>query len=162
MIGRLARVFAASFCLLIFGGSAEAQSLVKAPSLMLRNLQGRTLRLADYKGKIVLINFWATWCPPCRTEIPELIRWQREYRARGLRIIGITYPPQKLSEVRAFARSLKVNYPLALGNKTTKLRFTSSATLPLTVVIDREGRITETIEGIIFPEEFNQKIRPLL
>jgi peroxiredoxin len=87
---------------------------------------------------------------------------QREYSARGLQVIGITYPPQTLGEVRRFARKLKVNYPIAIGTKETKALFDESETLPVTIVIDREGNIRERIEGILLPEEFEQKIRPLL
>lgn len=145
---------------LAFGVFAQAPA--KAPSPELRDLQGRSVRLADYKGKVVLVNFWATWCPPCRTEIPELVGWQREYRNRGLQVIGITYPPQRRSEVRRFMRKARVNYPVALGTKATKLLFTSSETLPMTVVIDSEGNVRDVIEGVVFPEEFDQKIKPLL
>src|SRR5215208_7052401 len=80
----------------------------KAPALTLKDLRGRNLRLSDYKGKVVLLNFWATWCPPCRAEMPDLIKMQREYRSRGLQVIGITYPPEQLSEVRRFIRKLGV------------------------------------------------------
>ena len=132
----------------------------KAPSLELTDLRGHKVRLSDYKGKVVLINFWATWCPPCRTEIPELVRWQREYRS--VQVIGVTYPPQTLSEVRRFTRKVRVNYPVALGTKATKLLFTSSETLPMTVVIDSEGIVRDVIEGILFKEEFDQKAKPLL
>jgi thiol-disulfide isomerase/thioredoxin len=134
----------------------------KSPPLTLKNIQGRAFRLSDYKGKIVLLNFWATWCPPCRAEMPELIKMQREYNARGLQVIGITYPPERLAEVRRFIRQLKVNYPIALGTKETKALFDESETLPVTIVIDREGNIRERIEGILLPEEFEQKIKPLL
>mgnify|MGYP003694765317 CR=1 FL=1 len=85
------------------------------------------------KEKVVLVNFWATWCPPCRKEIPDLIRMQRDYRTKGLRIIGITYPPQTAAEVRRFAKRLRMNYPVVVGTKATKSRFTSSETLPVTV-----------------------------
>ncbi len=134
----------------------------KAPPLVLRDLRGRAVRLTDYKGKVVLINFWATWCPPCRAEMPDLVRWQREYRGRGLQIIGVTYPPQTAKEVRQFVRKLKINYPVALGTKETKALFFQGETLPLTVVIDREGNVHDLIEGILLPEEFEQKIKPLL
>lgn len=148
--------------LLLIAVSAPAQTSQPAPALKLKNIQGRTFRLADYKGKVVLINFWATWCPPCRTEIPELVKWQREYRHRGLQIIGVTYPPQTLLQVRRFTRKTKVNYPLALGTKATKLLFTKSETLPMTVVIDRVGNVRDVIEGVIFQEEFDEKIKFLL
>ena len=134
----------------------------KLPALRLKDIQGRRLRLSDYRGKVVLINFWATWCPPCRTEIPDLVRLQNDYRSRGLRVIGVTYPPQKPAEVRRFIRKAKVNYPVALGGKGTKLLFTSSETLPMTIVVGRDGRVQEIIEGILLPEEFEQKIKPLL
>jgi thiol-disulfide isomerase/thioredoxin len=134
----------------------------KAPALALRDLRGRTLKVSNYRGKVVILNFWATWCPPCRAEMPDLVKWQREYRRRGLRVVGITYPPQELSEVRQFTRRLKVNYPVALGTEGTKKLFFQGETLPLTVVIDREGNIREVIEGILLPEEFEQKIKPLL
>jgi thiol-disulfide isomerase/thioredoxin len=157
------RIITIIAALLMFSLAAYAQNAQQqAPSLMLKSIQGRTLSLSNYKGKVVLLNFWATWCPPCRAEMPELVRMQREYGARGLQIIGITYPPQTLSEVRRFVRQLKVNYPVALGTKETKALFDESETLPLTIVIDREGHIAERIEGILLPEEFEQKIKPLL
>ena len=87
---------------------------------------------------------------------------QRRYRARGLRIVGITYPPEQESEVRGFSRKLKINYPLIIGSKETKQIFTASETLPLTVIIDREGNIRELIEGIMYPDEFGEKVKPLL
>lgn len=133
----------------------------RSAQLTLKDIQGRYVRLSDYRGKVVLVNFWATWCPPCRAEIPDLIRLQREY-GRGLQVIGVTYPPQKLAEVRQFVRKAKVNYPIGLGTNQTKLLFTKSEELPITIVIGADGRIRDIIEGILLPEEFEQKIKPLL
>jgi thiol-disulfide isomerase/thioredoxin len=147
--------------LLLVQVSALAQSS-KQTALLLQDMNGRQIRLTDYKGRVVLINFWAIWCIPCRTEIPDLIKKQRQYRDRGLRIIGVTYPPQKISEVRVFARKLRINYPVAIGTKSTKDLFTQSETLPMTVVIDRDGAVRDVIEGIMYSDEFDEKVRPLL
>jgi thiol-disulfide isomerase/thioredoxin len=130
--------------------------------LTLKDIQGRRIRLSDYRGKVVLVNFWATWCPPCRAEIPDLIRLQREYGSRGLQVIGVTYPPQKLAEVRRFVQKAKVNYPIGLGTNEMKLLFTKSEELPVTIVIGTDGRIRDIIEGILLADEFEQKIKPLL
>jgi peroxiredoxin len=99
---------------------------------------------------------------PCRAEIPDLIKKQREYRKRGLRVVGITYPPQRLSEVRRFARELKMNYPIVIGSKEIKQVFTSSDTLPLTIIIDRQGNIRGIIEGVMYDDEFEQRVKRLL
>ena len=135
---------------------------VKAPQFKLRDINGRTVRLSDYRGKVVLINFWATWCPPCRAEMPDLVQLQRDYAKQGLQIIGITYPPETKTRVRRFARSLKVNYPIVLGTREIKARFSSEETLPLTVVINRDGIVSHIISGILLREEFDEKIKPLL
>ncbi len=133
-----------------------------APQFVLKDLNGRTVRLSAYRGKVVVINFWATWCPPCRAEMPDLVRYQREYARQGLQIIGITYPPESKSRVQRFARSLKVNYPIILGTRQIRARFSSMDVLPLTVVIDRDGKVNDIIRGILLPEEFDEKIKPLL
>jgi thiol-disulfide isomerase/thioredoxin len=133
-----------------------------APNLELKDVEGRALRLSDYKGRVVLLNFWATWCAPCRAEMPDLIKWQRGYKGKGLQVIGVTYPPEELTEVRKFIKSIKVNYPVALGEEQTKALFDKGETLPVTVVIDKKGMVREVIQGIIFPEEFEQKVKPLL
>jgi len=135
---------------------------VVAPQFALKDVNGRTVRLRDYRGKVVLINFWATWCPPCRAEMPDLVRLQRDYSRHGLQIIGITYPPEKKARVRRFARSLKVNYPIILGTRQIRARFSLEETLPLTVVINRDGKVIEIISGILLREEFDEKIKPLL
>jgi thiol-disulfide isomerase/thioredoxin len=134
----------------------------EAPQFTLKDVNGRTVRLSDYKGKVVVINFWATWCPPCRAEMPELVRLQREHGKEGLQIIGVTYPPEKKARVQRFARSLKVNYPIILGTREFKARFSSEETLPLTVVINRDGKVSDIISGILLREEFDEKIKPLL
>lgn len=141
--------------------SLSAQE-VKAPALEVKDINGRIVRLSRFRGKVVMINFWATWCPPCRAEMPDLVRLQREHGKSGLQIIGITYPPEELARVRRFARSLKVNYPIVLGTRKLKARFTSDETLPLTIVIDRDGKVSEIISGILLREEFDEKIKPLL
>jgi thiol-disulfide isomerase/thioredoxin len=148
--------------LLVLSVSSNAQSSQSIASLTLQDLHGRQFSLADYKGRVVLVNFWATWCLPCRAEIPDLIKKQREYRHQGLQIVGVTYPPEKISQVRRFVRKLRMNYPVAVGTKATKTLFTSSETLPMTVVIDRDGAVRDVIEGIMYPDEFEQKVKPLL
>ena len=132
------------------------------PQVVLKDVDGRTVRLSDYHGKVVLINFWATWCPPCRAEMPDLVRLQREHAKQGLQIIGITYPPERKDRVVRFARSIKVNYPIILGTREIKARFSSEETLPLTVVINRDGKVSDIISGILLREEFDEKIKPLL
>ncbi len=151
--------------LILFGSAPSAalsQEVRKAPTLALKDLRGRTSRLGDYKGKVVLLNFWATWCPPCLAEMPHLMKMQREYGGRGLQIIGVTYPPETVGEVRRFTKKLRINYPVALGTKETKALFDEGETLPLTIIINREGNVLDRVEGILLPEEFEQKIKPLL
>jgi hypothetical protein len=94
-------------------------------------------------------------------EILDLVKLQTNYGTR-LQVIGITYPPARIAEVRRFARLAKVNYPIVLGTKKTKGLFTQSDNLPMTIVIGKDGSIRDIIEGILLPEEFEQKIKPLL
>lgn len=148
--------------LVAFSSHAQNNPVEKTPPVALKDLTGKTVSLSDYKGKIVLLNFWATWCAPCKAEIPELIKWQNEYQNAGLQIIGITYPPAGRAAVRRFASRMKINYPVLFGSKKTKALFDSGETLPFSVVLDEEGNIRERIEGVIFSEEFDEKIKPLL
>ena len=153
-------VFTATF-LVALSSLAFGQGKNAAPQLVLKDVEGHTLRLRDYKGNVVLLNFWATWCAPCRAEMPDLVKWQRQYKGRGLQVIGVTYPPEELAEVRKFIKGIKVNYPIAIGERETKALFDKGETLPITVVIDKNGTVREVIQGVIFPEEFEEKIKPL-
>ena len=156
------KVFLLLLIIILPSPVASGQDAEEAPALALKDLRGRAVRLGDYRGKVVLLNFWATWCPPCRAEIPELVRWQKQFAGRGLQVVGVTHPPERRARVRRFARRLGVNYPVALGTRKAARAFGVGEVLPVTIVIDREGRVRERILGLLDAEEFEQKVMPLL
>ena len=135
---------------------------VKAPPIVLRDTSGKSVKLSELRGKTILLNFWATWCIPCAAEVEDLVKWQAQYRSAGLQIVGITYPPTNAVKVRSFVRTKKINYPILYGSKKTKQLFDRTDTLPITIIIDKEGNIRGRIDGVIFPDEFDKQIRPLL
>ena len=133
-----------------------------APMLTLKDLRGRNVRLESFRGKVVLLNFWATWCPPCRAEIPDLVALQNEHGAKGLQVVGVTCPPYTRATVAKFVKREKVTYPILLSTKGLAARLTGTEVLPTTLVIDRDGRVHATIEGILTLEEITEKVLPLL
>ena len=133
-----------------------------APAFALKDLQDRTVRLSDYKGKVLLINFWATWCAPCLVEMPDLVRLQKEYEAHGLQIVGITCPPMTRKNVEGVAQKLKINYPILFGTDEVSDAYYATAVLPTTIIVDTDGKIRGRILGILAPEEFERSVKPLL
>jgi peroxiredoxin len=119
---------------------AEQQHRLLAPEFSVADLNGRKLDLADYRGKVVLLDFWATWCAPCRSEIPRFIDLQNEYRDRGLQMLGISLDDQ-VAPVRAFYEQFKINYPVAIGDARLAERYGGILGLPVNFVIDCDGRI---------------------
>lgn len=159
------QAIASMLVLLSLFSAAPAQSAPKkqqASGLALKSLGKQTVRLDDYKGKVILLNFWATWCAPCRAEMPELVKWQKQYQSKGLQVIGVTYPPYQLRGVRQLAKKLKVNYPIVLDSKKLAQSYTVGEVLPVTILIDRQGKVVDRILGFIDQEEFEQKVKPLL
>lgn len=159
------RAFLVLAILFGFGvASTNAQSgpIQKAPPVTLKDLRGNTVKLADFKGKVVLLNFWATWCPPCTYEMPDLQRWHAEYKDQGLAVIGITYPPTDVVLTKDFAARLGIDYTILLGTTATKKLFKPGGKIPISVIIDRNGNIRKRIDGLIGQAEFDARIKPLL
>jgi thiol-disulfide isomerase/thioredoxin len=151
----------AGVALSTFGQQASSQQ-EPAPAFELKDINRRTVRLSDFKGKVVLLNFWATWCAPCRAEMPDLVKLQNEYRSKGLQIVGVTYPDYTRAGVRHLAQRLKLNYPILLGTAELAVQYGVSEALPTTIVLDREGQIRARILGILEPDEFEQIVKPIL
>jgi cytochrome c biogenesis protein CcmG/thiol:disulfide interchange protein DsbE len=141
-------------------GHNAASAPVAAPAFALKNAQGKTVRLQDYKGKVVLINFWATWCAPCQTEMPELVKLQKKYAAKGLQILGVTYEPEKPAAVNRVARKFRINYPLLFGSEEISRQYKIEEVLPVTIIVDREGKIQSQILGMIDSKDVEEKIAP--
>src|SRR5215216_6170746 len=128
-----------------FGQSAEQTD--RAPDFTLRDLRNRAVRLSQFKGKVVLLNFWATWCAPCKAEMPELIKWQKQYEGKGLRVIGVTFPPYKKGRVVKLAKELRINYRIAFGSKRIAESYSVGEILPVTIIVDPEGMIAGRVLG---------------
>lgn len=131
-----------------------------APAFTLVDVNGRSVSLSDFKGKVVVLDFWATWCPPCKREIPDFIKLQSEYGSKGLEIVGIAL--DQPDKVRAFARENGMNYPVLLGSDEIAAQYGGVESIPTTFVIDKSGKIVTKFEGFRSKETFESLIKKLL
>jgi thiol-disulfide isomerase/thioredoxin len=125
------------------------------------DLNGNRIDLSNYRGKILLVNFWAAWCVPCREEIPQFVMLQDRYGDQGLQVIGISIDDTE-SELRDFYRKYKMNYPVIPGDQKTADAFGGVLGLPTTFVIDRESKIRARQVGSTNFQALEQQIAPLL
>lgn len=143
---------------------AEARGTEKAPApeFNLKNLSGKEVKLSDYKGKVVIVNFWATWCGPCRAEIPSFVSLRERYHGRGLEIIGISLDEGDQESVGAFAERFNINYPIVLGTMETVEAYGPMNAIPTTFVIDRQGQVRSRHLGMMSFSEIEEAIKDLL
>ena len=138
--------------LFLYGCDKEVEALQTAPDFTLRSLNGDSVSLKEYGGKIVLLDFWATWCAPCRISIPELVELQKKYRDRGVAVLGISMDdPQMFTDnfILAFKEKFKMNYPILRVDQKVAMDYfgTASMAIPTLFVINREGKIVDKIVG---------------
>jgi thiol-disulfide isomerase/thioredoxin len=128
------------------------------------DLQEKLQPLAQWKGKVMVVNFWATWCPPCIAEIPEFIKFQKQYEKQGVQFVGIAIDQR--SKVQTFATEVGMNYPVLLGDLAgidlARRIGNPSGGLPYTVIVDRNGKIVTTQLGTLSTEKLENIIKPLL
>ena len=134
-------------------------------NFVLKDASGKDFNLASQKGKVILLDFWATWCPPCKVEIPWFVEFQEKYGPRGLIVIGVSVD-DPASALKPFGDKYKVNYPLLVGDGRNDIKgprgYNAAWGLPKTFVIGRDGNICKTHVGLSVKEHFEQQIKSLL
>ena len=140
---------------------ADGEALEQAPQLELETVDGKTLNLESLHGHVVLLNFWATWCGPCRDEIPELNSLEHDFSDSGLKVIGVSWDDSG-EGIRQFQTEIPQDYTVALGGENLQAQFAGIRSLPATIVIDREGRIRQKIIGARDKKGFASVVKPLL
>jgi thiol-disulfide isomerase/thioredoxin len=147
-------------------GAAKA-----APDITLKDLDGKDVSIAGYKGKVVLVNFWATWCEPCKVEIPWLIEMQQKYGAKGFTVLGVAMDDEGRSAVAPFVQKEKfdvrggesqMNYPIVIGNDSAADKFGGLLGYPTSVLIGRDGKVIKRITGLISYDEISKTIESQL
>ncbi|GMU95244.1 MULTISPECIES: TlpA disulfide reductase family protein [Ignavibacterium] len=134
----------------------------KAADFKLKTLEGKEIRLSDYRGKIVIIDFWATWCPPCRKGIPDLISLQEEFK-KDLVVIGISLDQQNtIKDLKPFIENYKINYPVVLGDEKVVKDYGGISAIPTSFIIDQKGNIVDSHVGLVPKAVYADQIKSLL
>ncbi len=135
---------------------------IMAPDFELPTLDGRKVKLSDYRGKAVLLNFWATWCPPCKVEMPWFVDLQKQYGNDGLVVLGIAMDDTTPQKIAAFASEMGVNYPVLLGTDQVSDDYGNVQYLPTTFYIGRDGRIVAKMDGLLGRKDVEDDVRKAL
>lgn len=133
-----------------------------APDIELKDASGKVVKLSDFRGKVVLLDFWATWCGPCAIEIPWFVDFQRKYKDRGFEVLGISMDDDGWKAITPFVAEKKINYRVVLGDDKTGDLYGGVEALPTTFVIDRDGRIASVHVGLTGKKDFEDAIEKLL
>ena len=170
---RIAPLFAAIAAFLLWTAcanrSVKADGSVKpeasrkvAPEFTLKDSNGQTVHLSDYKGKVVLLDFWATWCGPCKIEIPWFMEFEQQLKDRGFAVVGVSMDEDGWNVVKPYIQQYKVNYRILLGNDQVGQIYGGVESLPTTFLIDRGGKIASVHIGLSGKDEFKNAINQLL
>lgn len=149
-------------------GSGESPSALggvdtaSAPEFTLPDLDGQLVRLADFQGKVLLLDFWATWCGPCRMEIPHFKQLTEKYGSRGFIVVGVAMDEKGAEVVRPFVTENGISYRVVIGDAYTARRYGGVQALPTTFLIDRNGHLVKKYVGYRDLETFEEDITPLL
>jgi thiol-disulfide isomerase/thioredoxin len=151
------------------GGTSHASgrfaSLKPEPSVTFKDLEGNSVSLASFKGKVVLVNFWATWCDACRAEIPEVIDFQQKYAKKGFTVLGIAMDDEGAEVVQPFVERTTfdvnghptlMNYPIVIGNDEIADKFGGLIGMPTSILITRDGKIAKKILGVVGPDDWSE------
>ncbi len=163
-------VVAASLLALAGCGSSTVRAAVKAdkdrksaPDFALKDADGKTVHLSEYKGKVVLLDFWATWCAPCKVEIPWFMEFEQQFKDKGFAVLGVSMDEDGWTVVKPYLQQLKMNYRIVLGNDQVGDQYGGVDSLPTTFLIDRQGKIAATHVGLSGgKEDFRNDIANLL
>jgi cytochrome c biogenesis protein CcmG/thiol:disulfide interchange protein DsbE len=139
-----------------------AGDLKMAPDFTLTDDAGKPVKLSSFKGKAVVLNFWATWCGPCKVEIPWFIEFQQTYRDKDLVILGVSYDDDGWKSVKPYMTEKKINYRILIGNDELAKAYGGLESLPTTVMIDKAGRIVATHIGLVSKSDYKAEIESLL
>lgn len=148
------------FVMFMFSNMSLAQEK-KAPDFSLKSVDGKTVKLSDYKNKVVLIDFWATWCPPCRKGIPDLIDLQKKFK-KDLVVLGISLDTDTKEDVPAFVKNYGINYPVVYGDNSTAKLYGGVSGIPTSFLVDKKGNIVDKHVGLVPKEIFVNEIKSLL
>lgn len=135
---------------------------VQAPDFELTSLDGKRVKLSDYRGKAVLLNFWATWCSPCKVEMPWFVDLQKKYANDGLIVLGVAMDDTETSKIAAFTSEMGVNYPVLLGTDKVSDDYGNVQYLPTSFYIDRDGRIVGKGTGLLARSEVEANVQKAL
>jgi len=134
----------------------------QAPDFALASLEGKTVRLSDYRGKAILLNFWATWCPPCKIEMPWFVELQKQYGPAGLQVLGVAMDDGSPGEIAAFAKEMGVNYPVLIGKEEVGDAYGGIPYLPVSFFIDRNGKVVDKVLGLKGRGEIEDSVKKIL
>lgn len=129
-----------------------------APDFTLKTMEGNPFTLSDHKGKVIVLNFWATWCAPCREEIPDFIELQKELKDKGVLFVGISLDEEGWSKVRPYANKMDINYPIMVANKKIHQQYGPIRAIPTTLIVNKNGGVEYVAPGMLTKE----KLKPVL
>ena len=133
-----------------------------APAWQLKDLEGKLVKSSDYRGKVVILDFWATWCPPCRAEIPSFVELQKQYGKDGLVVLGVSLDKEGPAAVKKFMTKTPMNYGIVMADDKIAEAYGGIEAIPTTFIIDRQGKIVAKHVGLTDKAEFEKEIKPLL